>query len=59
MTSMITDYDIQAYVDGELNKDDEKRIRHFIERNPSAMRRYKQLCQQKRALKNWWSGTYH
>jgi len=59
MTSQINDYDIQAYVDGELEKEDKKRIWRFIAANPSAMRRYKQLCEQKEALRNWWTGVYH
>lgn len=49
----VTDFDIQALLDNELDWEEEKRVRDYIHNNPNAMRRYKQLYDQKKALQRW------
>lgn len=51
----ITDFDIQALVDNELEWEQEKSIRAYLEVTPEAKRRYEELCRQKRLLQEWWS----
>jgi anti-sigma factor RsiW len=55
----ITDYDIQALVDNELDPKDAARVRTFIERNPEALKRYKALIHQKEVLSMWWKQSRH
>lgn len=50
----ITDYDIQALVDGELPETKARKVQEFIESNRSAQKRYQQLCKQHDLLKLWW-----
>lgn len=52
--TIFTDYEIQAFVDGELPAEDEKAVRTLIENNEDAQQRYKELKAQKMALKRWW-----
>jgi len=52
---LITDQDIQAFVDGEFSEDDAKLVKHFIDRNKRIRRRYEDLLEQKRLLQEWWS----
>ena len=47
-------YDIQAFVDNELDPDDALRVRDYLETNPEAKRHYEELCRQKAKLKEWW-----
>ncbi len=49
----ITDYDIQALIDNELKWEEEKRIRSFINSNPTALKRYTELKEQKTLLLKW------
>ena len=58
-TRLVTDYDIQALVDGELEWEEEKRVRAYISSNWQALQRYHELVDQKNLLKKWWSGTAH
>lgn len=52
--NIITDYDIQALVDNELDWEDEKIVRHHISENQNAGDRYKELIHQKKLLKRLW-----
>ncbi len=49
----ITDYDIQALVDGELAWEDAKRVKDYLRQNRDAQMRYQQLEDQKKALQRW------
>lgn len=49
----VTDFDIQALIDNELDGEDEKRIRAFIEKNEDAKRRYDELKEQKSLIQKW------
>lgn len=51
----VTDYDIQALVDGQLDRDEEKRVWSHIEQNSLHMRRYEELVAQKKLLLSWWA----
>ncbi|MEC7577366.1 MAG: hypothetical protein VX803_04395 [Pseudomonadota bacterium] len=51
MTNLITDYDIQALVDDELNDDDAELVMLYILENKWARERYAHLTAQKRLLK--------
>jgi anti-sigma factor RsiW len=56
MSDEVTDYDIQALVDGQLERDEEKRIWRHIEKNSLHLRRYEELVTQKKLLLMWWAG---
>ncbi|NCT41471.1 MAG: hypothetical protein GW778_07420 [Alphaproteobacteria bacterium] len=49
-----TDYDIQALIDNELNYEDSKVVRNYIQKNKDALKRHDTLAQQKRMLQSWW-----
>lgn len=51
----VTDYDIQALVDNELEHEDAERVRQHIERSNNARQRYEQLLKQKALLMSWWT----
>lgn len=53
----VTDYDIQALVDNELQEQHQERVRLFIQTNPQARQRYQELCRQKEILQKWWAAT--
>lgn len=50
----ITDFDIQALIDNELDWEEEKRIREAINYNSQFMERYNILQKQKILIQNWW-----
>jgi anti-sigma factor RsiW len=54
MDQVITDEDIQAFVDGELGDDEARRLIAVIALSPEHMSRYKELVRQKSLLKKWW-----
>lgn len=49
----ITDYDIQALVDNELDWEGEKNVRDHVARNTYAAQRFQDLKNQKQLLQNW------
>ena len=49
----VTDFDIQALIDNELDWEEEKRIRAFIEHNTCAKKRYDELKEQKALIQKW------
>jgi len=49
----ITDYDLQALIDNELDWEDQKHVLDHVERNPEAKKRYEELKAQKEALQHW------
>ena len=57
MTKRVTDFDIQAYIDDELEAEDAHRIGEFIENNKWARQRYLELVRQNQILLQWWSTT--
>lgn len=50
----ITDYDIQALIDNELDWESEKLVRQHIAADHHAAKRYRVLKEQKNLLKSWW-----
>jgi len=54
----VTDYDLQALVDNELDHEEEKRIRAYIEQDFSARKRYDELVKQKKAVMQWWQDSH-
>ena len=54
----INDYDIQALIDNELEWEQEKHIRAFIEHNSVAKSRYEELKEQKMLLQKWASKEF-
>ena len=52
--SKITDYDIQALVDGELDHERSKHVYDEIQKNQAFNKRYKELLSQKKILVRWW-----
>lgn len=50
----ITDLDIQALVDGELDWDSAQKVRNYMVNNPIARQRYQELMEQKRLISEWW-----
>jgi hypothetical protein len=57
MNQSVTDFDIQALADDELEWEEAKRVRAHLDTNPDAQRRYNELCRQKNLLKVWWKRT--
>lgn len=55
MTERITDMDIEALIDNELDTPAALRVRHAVERDPRLHRKYAQLMTQKRLLQMWWN----
>lgn len=53
-TNTITDYDIQALIDNELDHERVKKIMNYISNNKKAYQRYDELFKQKQLLKSWW-----
>ncbi|MGQ0527369.1 MAG: anti-sigma factor family protein [Alphaproteobacteria bacterium] len=51
---IITDFDIQAMVDGELSPMEVKKVRAHLDRDPNAQKRYQELKRQKALLRNWY-----
>lgn len=50
----ITDQDIEALVDNQLDKADAARVTYALLQNPRLHRKYSQLLTQKRLLQLWW-----
>jgi len=55
MNFHITDADIQALIDNELDHESEKRVRSCLKENNKAKERYETLKHQKELIKLWWS----
>lgn len=51
----ITDYDIQALTDEELDWETRKKVMDTINADPQSLKRYNHLKKQKSLLKNWWA----
>lgn len=51
--NIITDYDIQALIDNELDWEQEKQIRNAIKRNSEHLKRYKEILIQKKSIQQW------
>lgn len=52
---MMSDMDIQALVDGQLDKAGRDRVRRLIEQDAQAAQRYEDLMKQKYMLSRWWT----
>lgn len=50
----ITDYEIQALIDGSLDHGREKAVLDYVASHREARERYHRLVQQKILLKRWW-----
>ena len=50
----ITDMDLQALVDGQLEEDRARRVRDALKTDPALQNRYMLYQKQKNLLKNWW-----
>ena len=50
---MISDYDIQAFVDNELDSNDRQRIQAVINTHSGVRKRYYELLRQKSLIMNW------
>lgn len=55
MADNVSDYEIQALVDGQLDRDEERRVWNEIQHNSLFMRRYEELVAQKKMLLSWWA----
>lgn len=51
----ITDYDIQALIDNELDWETEKHVRSVINQSPALSNRYNELLNQKEVIQKWFS----
>ena len=54
MMKMITDWDIQAYLDNELPTKEQDAITRALQHDADMRRRYNELQRQKDLLKKWW-----
>ncbi len=50
----ITDYDLQALVDGALDHDDHQSLIEVVKHNPRLWQRLEDLYYQKFIMKEWW-----
>ena len=50
----ITDMDIQALIDGELDPERKKQVMAIVERSPDLYKRFTLYMHQKKLLKLWW-----
>jgi anti-sigma factor RsiW len=55
----VSEFDIQALVDNELEWEEEKRIHAYLTENPTARKYYEEMLEQKNRLKKWWRGKEH
>ncbi len=53
-TKNITDYEIQALVDGEIDDRTALELLGLLQRNPTLYNRYLLYKKQKSLLKSWW-----
>jgi hypothetical protein len=49
---------IQALADHQLDWEEEKAVRCYLEANPSALEEYKKILQQNKLLQKWWFSTH-
>lgn len=54
MKFKVSDYDIQAVVDGQLGQEELKMVNQEIQRDVNLKRRYEELMFQKKLLQQWW-----
>ena len=54
ITGKITDMDIQALIDGQMDEPSAARISDAIARDPTLAQRYAQYAKQKKLLQIWW-----
>lgn len=54
MMKTITDWDIQAYLDNELNGADLESVTRALQHDLELRRRYNDLRRQRDLLKEWW-----
>jgi anti-sigma factor RsiW len=50
----ITDLDIQALVDDELDPERQRLVMDYIQSSPDLYKRYTLYVHQKKLLKSWW-----
>jgi anti-sigma factor RsiW len=55
MAEKFSNYDLQAFIDGELDGGGERRMKKLIAENPEIKERYQELIRQRHLLKCWWS----
>lgn len=53
----LSDFDIQAYIDNELEWERAKAVLAQIESDPALRKRYETLLQMKHSIQNWWRET--
>ncbi|MFA5593418.1 MAG: hypothetical protein WC989_08925 [Micavibrio sp.] len=54
MSAQVTDYDIQALLDGEMDAELGRKLLEELERDPALYNRYLAYQRQKSLLKSWW-----
>lgn len=54
MPKMISDLDIQALVDNELDGTQKQHVLDYVKKHDWARRRYEELQLQKTQLQSWW-----
>lgn len=50
---MITDFDIQALIDNELDWEQTKLVMNYVQKDPMGQKRYKELIKQRNNLRLW------
>lgn len=55
----LSDFDIQAYIDNELEWERAKTVLAQIEADPKLRQRYESLLALKHQVQNWWRETRH
>ncbi len=54
ISGKITDMDLQALVDGQMEESEASRVRDALKHDPALQNRYMLYQKQKKLLKSWW-----
>ena len=57
MNYTVSDLDIQALVDNELDEENQARVIKYLSHNLKARQRYEQLLAQRQKLQEWWRSS--
>lgn len=57
-TERITELDVEALIDSQLDWEKEKRVLRELERNPGLRAYHEEMVKQKKLLVAWWRNTF-
>lgn len=57
--TIVTDWDIQAFLDNELTDDEQAAVLRALREDTDLRRRFNALRRQRELLQQWWQGKDH